>query len=358
MIEQHPDVHRPWSEWSEAQTLYIVIPYSNPFRWRTRRTLYNDCYRHLAASANAVPILVELAYGARPFEVTEAGHPNHVQLRTECELWHKENLINLGIQRIPPTALYAGYCDGDFHFTRQDWALEAIHMLQHYHFVQLFSSYADLTGEDSTSDRGHRPYRHNSSFAWNFTHQSEFLAKQTAKAARDPYYGLPIPTKGFPFGFPPGSPGGAWAWNMASFDAVGGMLDTCIIGSADWHMALGLASLNSARGETDLAGRAYNKSIFDWQARAANLKYTPGKAPIGCVDNFAVHHFHGSHKSRSYGDRWHMLVTHDFDPSADIHRDRQGVWMWTGNKPALRDQMRNYFVGRREDDTADVTPLV
>ncbi len=44
---QHPDQHQPWADWSEEQTLHVAVCYSNPFRWRTRRELANDCIRHL-----------------------------------------------------------------------------------------------------------------------------------------------------------------------------------------------------------------------------------------------------------------------------------------------------------------------
>jgi hypothetical protein len=332
----------------------MVVVYSNPFRYRTRREYMNDAIRHLRTAPNVRCYVVELAYGRRPFEVT-GEHPDDVQLRTDVEMWHKENLIDLGVQRFPPNALYGGYMDGDFHFTRHDWALEAIHMLQHHHFVQLFSAYSDLTAESPTSDTGHRPYRVKNSFAWNFLHQREFLERKKAERAgqikTDPYYGLPLPLpKMFPFGFAPGAPGGAWAWNMDSFTSVGGLLDTCILGSADWHMAFGLAEIPSARLETEFTGRAYNESIRNWQTRAATLKYHPGKSPIGCVDNYAVHFFHGSHNKRGYGDRWQILVKNDFNPGTDIARDWQGVWRWTGVKPALRDQVRRYFLDRREDD--------
>ncbi len=347
----HPDTHRPWSEWSETQTLHLVVVYSNPFRWRTRRELANDCIRHLRATPNVRLYVVELAYGRRPFEVT-TGEADEIQLRTDVELWHKENLINLGVQRFPPDALYGGYIDGDFHFTRHDWALEAIHMLQHHHFVQLFSSYSDLTAETATSHSGHRPYRIKSSFAWNFLHQREFLERKATeeRTPTDPYYGLPLPAQVFPFGFAPGAPGGAWAWNMDSFTSVGGLLDTCILGSGDWHMAFGLAGSSSSRLETEYTGRAYNESIRQWQQRATSLKYHPGRSAIGCVDCYAVHAFHGSHNKRGYGDRWQILVDEDFTPGQDIARDWQGVWRWTGAKPRLRDRVRQYFIERMEDD--------
>lgn len=358
-ILNHPNVHLPWSAWSEDQRLYIILPYSNPFRWKTRRQLFNDTLGHLSVCPNVVPVPVELAYGARPFEVTSPDMPFALQLRTECEMWHKENLINVAASRLPVDAKYVGYCDADFHFTRQDWALEAIHMLQHHHFVQLFSSYSDLTAGGATSNAGHRPYRMNSTFAWNFLHPEEFRAMKQQAVRTDPYYGLAVPRgEAFPFGYPPGAPGGAWAWNRDSFDAVGGLLDTCILGSSDWHMAFGLIDSSSSRLETEHTGQGYNKSIRAWQERASRLKFHHGKSPIGCVDNFAVHFFHGAHVNRAYGDRWQILVKYDFDPGTDIQRDYQGIWRWSGNKPALRDAVRRHLIDRDEDSTAGKNSLI
>ena len=342
----HPDIHTPWSQWSEEQTLHLVGVYSNPFRWRSRRIHFNKFVHHMRHTPNVKLYVVELAYGDRPHEVTSANEPQDIQVRTSDEMFHKENLINIGVSRFPNTALYGGYSDGDFHFTRHDWALEAIHMLQHHEFVQLFSGYADLTSETATSDTGHRLYRQNYSFAWNYTHQAAFKESKLAQQKTDPYYGLPIPTGTFPFGFPPGAPGGAWAWRRSAFNTVGGMLDTCIMGSADWWMAFGLignASPMPLKG--DAAVRAYNDTIRNWQIRAQKLT-----ANIGCVDNFALHFYHGASAKRRYGSREQIVADHKFDPHYDVTRDWQGVWQWTGNKPRLRDAVRRWFIDRHEDD--------
>ena len=122
--------------------------------------LMNDFREHIRASANVVLHVGELAYGDRPFEVT-GDDPNDVILRTSHELWHKENILNLVAQRFPPDWRYGAVIDGDFHMTRRDWALEAIHQLQHFDFVQLFSRYSDLSSE-------HRPFRVMPSFAFNY----------------------------------------------------------------------------------------------------------------------------------------------------------------------------------------------
>jgi len=343
---QHPNVHPPWQQWSEAQTLHIAAAYSNPFRWRSRRQLFNDFARHMRSCPNVALYVVELAYGDRPFEVTLADEPGILQLRTDCEMFHKENLINLGVRQFPANWRYGGYVDGDFHFTRYDWALEAVHMLQHHEFVQLFSNYADLTSATATSDTGHRMYRNNSSFAWNYLHQAEFRAVKQAQQAKDPYYGHAIPTKEFPFGYPPGAPGGAWAWRRSAFDTVGGLLDTCVMGSADWWMAFGLIGQKTML-HGDQTIRSYNDEIRNWQQRAAALT-----ANIGCVDQFALHFYHGPSSRRNYGSREAILQDNHFDPRYDLTRDWQGVYRWTGNKPRLRDAVRKYFLDRHEDESS------
>ena len=67
----HPDIHEPWQQWSNDATLHVASAYSNPLRWRTRRVLMNDFRQHMAASPNVALHAGELAYGDRPFEVTE-----------------------------------------------------------------------------------------------------------------------------------------------------------------------------------------------------------------------------------------------------------------------------------------------
>ena len=338
MLTRHPNVHTPWRPWSEAQTLHVAAAYINPVRWASRRELMNDFREHMSASANVTLHAGELAYGDRPFEVT-GDDPNDVQLRTSHELWHKENVLNLVVQRFPSDWRYGAVIDADFHMTRQDWALEAIHQLQHYDFVQLFSSYSDLSAE-------HRPFRIMASFAYNYArgaaNSSYRAALRAAAASPYGYYG------GRPgaanAAWPVGATGGAWAFRRSAFDAVGGLLDTCILGSADWHMAFGLAQAVDAAAELKWCSKAYLESVLRWQARAAVIKQN-----IGYVENHAIHYFHGSKTSRAYGSRWRVLRDNDYDPRTDISRDWQGVYQLNGNKPQLRDQIRAYFRDRNED---------
>ncbi len=340
-MTKHPDVHTPWRAWSDEQILHVAVAYSNPVRWASRRLLMNDFREHMRASANVALHVAELAYGDRPFEVT-GDDPNDVQLRTSHELWHKENILNLAVQRFPAEWRYGAVIDGDFHMTRRDWALEAVHQLQHYDFVQLFSSYSDLSSE-------HRPFRVMPSFAFTYVKSASGAdyrkTLRVAAGAPYAYYGRGQAKAGAkPAPWPIGATGGAWAFRRPAFDAVGGLLDTCILGSADWHMAFGLVGAVDAAAELQYCSGPYVDAVLRWQARAATLKQN-----IGYIDNHAIHYFHGSKSARAYGSRWRILLDNQYDPRTDVSRDWQGVLQLTGNKPRLRDQIRAYFRDRNED---------
>ena len=69
----------------------------------------------------------------------------------------------------------------------------------------------------------------------------------------------------------------------------GSLLDTCILGSGDHHMALGLVGIQREHPDTKLCGDAYARSIRIWQERA----YRAVNANIGYVKGHALHHYHG-----------------------------------------------------------------
>jgi hypothetical protein len=210
------------------------------------------------------------------------------------------------------------------------------------------------------------------SFAWNYLHPSEFLtSRETRRGGADTYYApataeppsassLSPSKEVFPFGHPPGATGGAWSWPRDAFDMVGGMLDTCVLGSADWHMAFGLVQATNVAAEMKRCTQPYVESVLNWQGRAAKLNRVEGRSPVGCIDNFATHAFHGSKALRAYGERWTLLRKWNFNPATDIARDYQGLWRWTGNKPGLRDDVARYFIERSEDGPLLLgeTPLV
>jgi hypothetical protein len=312
-----------------------------------RRELANDFRRHMGHSANVDLHFGELAYANRPFEVTDVTkHPNDVQMRTQNELFHKENILNRVITHFPADWKYGAIIDADFHFTRHDWALEAVHQLQHYDFVQLFSSYVDITGD--VYGQKDLPIRANTGFFFNYINNGYKVSPQYhnthIKCGKGKYEDS-VFMRGV------GATGGAFAFRRSAFDAVGGLLDRCILGHADWYMAFGLVNVEPPDIHSQKYHPDYKHYIRTWIERAKVLQKN-----IGYVDGMAVHNFHGSKTRRAYSSRDVILANNEYSPYVDVHQDYQGIWQLNPNKPKLRDDIRQYFIQRSEDDANLYSP--
>ena len=329
---QHPNVHTAFAQWSEEQTLHVAVAYSNPLRWRTRRELMNDFRKRTEPNPNVTLYVGEIAYGDRPFEVTSPDNPRDFQFRTECEIWHKENILNLVVQRMPAEARYVAYLDGDIQMSRQDWALEAIHLLQHYQAVQLFRAFSDMGNR-------HEHLGVTNGFAYCYCHSILPDVYRPGKEPPRDYSG-----KGDLWW---GATGLGWAFRRSAWDAMGGLLDICVLGSADWHMAYGMIGRGYKHNDLQV-GDGYVRAIRNWQSHAASLD-----ANIGYLDNHITHYWHGTKAKRFYRERTQILTDHRFDPHKDLKRDWQGLYQLSGNNPKLRDDVRAYFRARNEDHPGD-----
>jgi hypothetical protein len=306
--------------------LHVITAISNPMRFRSRYELYR-AFAKRVLDAGARLTTVEIAYGDRPFEVTKRDHPWHVQLRTREELWHKENMLNLGINhaiQMDPECKYVAWVDADVQFARPDWAEETVHQLQHYDFVQMFSHAQDV-------GPNYEPMQQHMGFGYAYA---------TGQVVRDAYDYC----KGW-------HPGYAWAARRDALDKVGGLIDWGILGAGDKHMAMALVGQvqNSFRAAKGGLSQAYIRNLCEWQARAEkhirrNLGYVPGQL---------THFWHGSKKNRKYMERWQILTKNAYNHDVDLRRDSQGVLCLNDTDCArqrrLRDQIRGYFRTRNED---------
>ena len=75
--------------------LNVITVISNPCGYSTRYRLLNEFVNRMKLEENVNLFIVELAYKDQKFVVTQNNNKNHLQLRTEIPLWHKENLINV-----------------------------------------------------------------------------------------------------------------------------------------------------------------------------------------------------------------------------------------------------------------------
>jgi len=327
--------------------LDVVAVVSNPVRYLTRYRLYRNFEQHMLCSGVRLTT-VELAYGDRAFEIADhRPEVNYVKLRSPHELWHKENLINIGISRLPEDWQYVAWIDADITFQRPDWAAETIHALQHWDIVQPFSHSLNLGPTYHPLFDSHRKgivEQRRVVASWLYCHFNQIARHGDVRPFRDRVkddglgddYMIDDPETGHVW-----HSGFAWAARRSAIDEIGGLLDWAILGSADRHMAdmmIGNDTWNPKLSLGYRVGLDIHKKRFDRL-----------NGNFGYVDGLVSHHYHGKLINRMYTDRWKLLFKHQFDPTTDLKRDWQGVYQLTEDKPGLRDDIRRYFRARQED---------
>ena len=339
--------------------LDVVAVVSNPARFNSRFTLYRHFEKHMKDSGVRLTT-VELQQGDRAFEITEANNPRHLQLRTYHELWHKENLINLGIARLPSDWEYVAWVDADLTFNRPDWAYETVHQLQHFDIVQPFSHTLNLGPKSEPIFDSHRvgeKEQRKVVVSWLYAHFNQIPQNAPAfgpghrrrhrRHHKPPWLGGSVHEHAEAYesekavGTHVWHSGFAWAARRSAINTIGGLLDWAILGSADRHMA-----------EMMTRDPTWNANLSPGYKKALDLKaerFAKLNGNFGYCDGLVTHHWHGKLVNRRYLDRWKILFNHQFDPITDLYRDEQGLWQLTESKPQLRDDVRRYMRAREED---------
>lgn len=327
----HPSQARPGVH-VLPDRLHVATMLENPQRWRSRYWNYWMFERECEA-AGAILYTAEIAFGERHFEVTRPDDPRHLQLRTTSEIWHKENALNLLMQRLPADAKYVAWIDADVKFTRADWAQETLQLLQHYDVVQMFSHAQDVGPE-------YEPLRTTPGFLYKWVEERPKPHDANFGASRQAYGYYSVGSGKF------WHPGFAWAAKRSALDRVGMLIDWAILGSGDWHMAAALVGQVN-RSLCSGYSPAYIRKCRDWQEQAEkhirrNVGYLPG---------LVNHFFHGAKRNRAYDQRWRLLAQAGYDPQLDLKRDWQGLYQLTERSMMLRDGIRQYGRMRNEDST-------
>lgn len=314
-----------------AEPLYVVTMISNPVRFQARWQLYKN-FETMITQAGGILYTAELAYGTRAFAVTSPTNPRHLQIRTTDEIWHKENALNLLIQRLPSDAKYIAWVDADVTFSRPDWLTDTVQHLQHFDIVQMFSHTIDLDDNyhpvPGTLPHDKKPISPNELIGRIFAIKNKIFKSRGANYQSQ------------------GHPGYAWAARRSALDHLGGLIDFAILGAADQHMAhayYGNVEASIAKGMHP----SYIEALVQWGKRAADLKEN-----IGYVPGLLQHHWHGPKKNRGYDWRWKILIKNNYNPLTDIRRDSNGVYhlnVHDRRTITLRDDIRAYFRQRNED---------
>jgi hypothetical protein len=299
------------------EKLNVIIVISNPCLYAKRYILLKEFVKRIEEEEEHVNLfIVELVYGDQKFIITNKNNKHHLQLKTEVPLWHKENMINLGVKHLLPKNYKAfAWIDADVEFDSSTWALDTLKILNGYKdVVQLFSHCVDMDQEKNNLNIFN-------SFGYCFEKQKNYTTKGT-----DYWH-----------------PGYAWAITRKAYEKINGLYDKAILGSGDSIIAMSLinkcSSINNVNYHKD-----YNNSMLLYQKLASKLRlgYTPG---------IIRHYYHGSKINRRYTERWKILMKFNFSPLTHITYDSNGIIIPSNTfSKEFKDEIFNYFKERKEDE--------
>jgi hypothetical protein len=304
---QHNDPLEPF--------LHVVIVISNPCYFRRRYALARQFIMRMEKEKHVKLYVVELCYQKQKFILTQTKNPRHLQLRADIPLWHKENMINIGIQKLLPSDWKAvAWIDADIEFESNTWALDTLKILNgHSDIVQLFSHAVDM--------------------------DKEGLSMSVFNSGGYQY------EKGNPYklGINYWHPGFAWACTRKAYHQMNGLYDQGILGSGDNIMMMAILG-NVHKAINDDNTDAYLKTAYEFQERARLLRF-------GYVPGVIRHYFHGHKVNRRYRERWQILVEHKYDPQIHIMKNKDGLFVPTQEcPPKLLEDIMEYFQQRNEYD--------
>lgn len=299
------------------EKLNVIIVISNPCLYAKRYILLKEFVKRIQEEEENVNLfIVELVYGDQKFIISNKNNKHHLQIKTEVPLWHKENMINLGVKYLLPKDYKAfAWIDADIEFDSSTWALDTLKILNGYRdIVQIFSHCIDMDQEKNNLNVFN-------SFGYCFEKQKKYTTKGT-----DYWH-----------------PGYAWAITRKAYEKINGIYDKGILGSGDSIIAMALINKCNLINNVDYS-KDYNNSMLEYQKLASKLR-------LGYIPGIIRHYYHGSKINRKYTERWKILMKYNYSPSTHITYDSSGIIIPTKSfSKDFKDEILNYFKERKEDE--------
>jgi hypothetical protein len=296
--------------------LHVIAVISNPGGFKKRVQLMKDFLHRMELETHVIVYVVEMVYGNQEFSIIDVKNTRHLGLRTITPIWHKENMINLGVYYLLPKDWKAfAWIDADIEFENPTWALDTLKILNGCSdVVQLFSHAVDM-------DKINRTMNIFNSFGFQYS-------KGLAYSSKYPDYW---------------HPGYAWACTKKAYQKMGKLFDLAILGSADFIMAH--CFLNKGFHVTNKKfSHSMNQAILEFEERVKRLR-------LGYVPGVIRHHFHGSKANRKYIQRNDIIYKYHYDPSSQISVDSLGILIPTKHfQMGFKNEIFNYFLQRNEDE--------
>lgn len=299
--------------------LHVIAVVSNPCLYATRYILMREFIKRMEMDEpNVILYVVELAYKNQRFIITDEKNKRHLQLRAEHALWHKENMINLGVKYLLPKTWKAmAWIDADVEFENASWATDTLKLLNgSKDIVQLFSHCIDMNKQQEAMNFF-------ASFGYQYVKKNQYNYNSSSINFWHPGY--------------------AWACTRKAFDRMDGLYDRGILGAGDNIVAMCLIG-KGERSVYYIGTDEYKRSILEYQKKCSNLR-------LGYVPGIIRHYFHGFKKNRRYMERWEILIKHQYDPYIHVYKNNIGLLLPTKDcSTDFLGDIMNYFEERNEDE--------
>lgn len=297
------------------EKLNVIMVISNPCQFKRRKFLAQEFIKRMNSALHIKLYIVELVYSNHQFELTVPNCSTHLQIRAEHVLWHKENMINMGIKMFDDNWKAFAFIDADIEFENPLWAIDTLKILNGSRdVVQLFSHAVDLNpSEDAMLIFA--------GFGYQYTKKRNYTSGNVLKLFH---------------------PGYCWAMTRKAYMQLDGLYENSILGSGDHQIAMSLIGLAKESLHINVT-KDYLNDVLKYQEKVKRLR-------IGYVHGVIRHYWHGSKESRRYKERWEVLIKHKYSPLLHITKREDGLLVPTKECPKeMLDEIMEYFRVRNED---------
>lgn len=298
-------------------SLAVTCCYFNPCGYKKKHSNFIKFYKSLSKQVSRIQV-VELVYGKSQPELPK--EVNAMIVRSEGVLWHKENLLNLGIDILLCEGYkYIAWLDADVLFLDPSWAFDASICLENYNLCQLFAS------SESFNHGGEKFYRSGCVRYW--------LESGNILPIEESY-----------------SMGYGWA---ARSDVLSecGLYENSIMGGGDSLMWL--ASFSESHNIHKLMQNhpIYKFDLLEYYLDFIKWSEVWGKlisSNISCTFNPIISLSHGNFKNRRYAERYKPLLELNYNPTLDLYHNDLGVLQSQNRK--MYETTLSYLHSRNEDE--------
>lgn len=289
-------------------TLYLLVSY---FNYNSNKSRERNIYSFIEKNSNSKVkiVVIEAIYNnSNQLKDLNSEVFLHLKYNVKHPISLQDNLINVGIKKLPADWQYLAWIDSDVIFNNENWADNILKELQDKDIVHCFKE-ADFLNQDGTSSNFNflsECYIHVNNIKYPDVHQRSHC-------------------------------GFAWALKRSFYEKIKEIFDYSIIGSND--AVMNLVVLKKSLADYFLNSgysQEYINSVTEYYNRKKEIKFT-------FVDNKITHLWHGNINNRNYHLRKNILKKYQFNPKQHIIKNKDGIIELTEKGLVMLPYIKNYF---------------